>query len=351
MKKSAAMLALAAGGLSIAHGIAQAQSNVTIYGYLDAALASERGGAAGQVTKLASSVAAPSRLGFHGEEDLGSGVTAIFNLETGIALDTGGFTGSAVFGRTDYVGLRGGYGTLRLGNLRTAVYETMILVADPMANGHAGQAGNLMAGGVVGGPTSPGGRGNFRGNTLAYTSPVLGGFGVELDYSAGEAAGDASKSRSIGGAVGYNAGKLSTRLAWLSSMDANGIDSATNTLWGANYNLGPATGFVAYGRNRGYAKVDNREYLVGAAVPFGLHKVMVSYIRKDDKSAVDNDGHQAGVAWVYALSRRSSLFSSYARIGQNAARTAPAFYGINIGAPGVAGGGDKAFTLGMSHFF
>ena len=34
-----------------------------------------------------------------------------------------------------------------------------------------------------------------------------------------------------------------------------------------------------------------------------------------------------------------------------AAMLALAAGGINIGAPGVAGGGDKAFTLGISHFF
>ncbi|CDG80893.1 porin [Janthinobacterium agaricidamnosum] len=347
MKKVMTLLAWTAGAMGAAH----AQSNVTVYGYLDAAVASERGGAAGAVSKLASSVAAPSRLGFHGEEKLDGNLTALFNIETGIALDTGGFTGANVFARSDYVGLRGDFGTLRLGNIQTALYETVVTVADPMGNGLAGQAGNLMTAGVVGGPTSPGGRGNFRGNTVAYTSPLWNGAGAELDYSAGEAPGDSSKQRSIGGALAYKTQRLSTRLAWLSSVSASGTDSATSTLWGANYNFGRFTGYLSYGRNKGYTTLDSRELLTGAAIPLGQGKVLLSYIRKDDRSAVDNDGHQVAVGYSYPLSKRSSLFASYARIGQHAAPNSSAFYSINIGAPGIAGGGDRAFAAGMSHFF
>ena len=60
--------------LLAASGAATAQSNITIYGIADAGIVSERGGAAGNVTKVSSGVASASRLGFKGSEELGAGV-------------------------------------------------------------------------------------------------------------------------------------------------------------------------------------------------------------------------------------------------------------------------------------
>ena len=74
MKKT--MLALMLGALA---GGAAAQSNVAIYGIVDMALVRESGGTA-DTTKLTSGVAAGSRIGFKGSEDLGGGMAAIFLL-------------------------------------------------------------------------------------------------------------------------------------------------------------------------------------------------------------------------------------------------------------------------------
>jgi hypothetical protein len=71
---------------------AQAQSNVTIYGLVDAGVVSERGGAAGSLTKVTSGIGGQSRLGFKGTEDLGNGLSAIFQLETGFKADDGRWT-------------------------------------------------------------------------------------------------------------------------------------------------------------------------------------------------------------------------------------------------------------------
>src|SRR5471030_2386624 len=85
MKKSLITIAIL-GAMSSA---AFAQSNVTIYGLLDAGVVSERGGATGTVTKLSSGVSSASRLGFKGTEDLGGGLSALFVLEEGVLIDTG----------------------------------------------------------------------------------------------------------------------------------------------------------------------------------------------------------------------------------------------------------------------
>jgi predicted porin len=78
------MTALAAATL-LAAGVpvaAQAQSNVTIYGSLDAGMAyvNNQGGNANWIAQQGATQ--PDRWGFRGVEDLGGGNRAIFQLET-----------------------------------------------------------------------------------------------------------------------------------------------------------------------------------------------------------------------------------------------------------------------------
>ena len=77
---------------------AAAQTNVTMYGIVDAAVSSENDGVNGRHTLLNSGNQSSSRLGFRGTEDLGNGLKAMFNLEAGVALDTGN-SDAALFGR------------------------------------------------------------------------------------------------------------------------------------------------------------------------------------------------------------------------------------------------------------
>src|SRR5471032_2776238 len=104
MKKSLITIAVL-GAMSSA---AFAQSNVTIYGIVDAGIVSERGGAAGNVSKVTSGAASASRLGFKGTEDLGGGLSAVFKLESGVRIDDGSLdnTNSQLFNRESWVGLK-----------------------------------------------------------------------------------------------------------------------------------------------------------------------------------------------------------------------------------------------------
>lgn len=65
-----------------------AQSNITIYGLVDAGLHVSSNGE-GTRTKLVSGIADGSRLGFKGTEDLGGGYKALFNLEARMEIDNG----------------------------------------------------------------------------------------------------------------------------------------------------------------------------------------------------------------------------------------------------------------------
>ncbi|WP_428996017.1 porin [Paraburkholderia ferrariae] len=85
----------------------RAQSSVTLYGVLDAGLL---------YTSRAVN-ASGTNIGLRGTEDLGGGLSAIFDLESGIDVANGGFGNSNgnVFGRQAWIALNGGFGTLQAG--------------------------------------------------------------------------------------------------------------------------------------------------------------------------------------------------------------------------------------------
>lgn len=329
MKKS--LLALAVIG-SFA-GAASAQTNVSIYGVVDAGIVLEKGGAAGSVSKLTSGVASASRIGFRGTEDLGGGLSANFVLENGFNEDTGAMTGGLLFGRQAFVGLKGGFGATNFGRQYTPHY-LVSASADPFGNGMAGRFTNLMAN-----------SGTRMDNTVKYTSPTWSGVTGELAYGFGEVAGNNSGSRAIGASLGYAAGPVKVGLGYHKLNNAAATDSAKNTVLAGTYDFGVAKAHLAYGKNKGLGAIDNNDLLIGATVPFGAHKLLASYIRKDDDSALNRDANQWALGYSYALSKRTDFYTAYARI--NNKRGAAFTVGNNT----EAGSGNKAFNLGVRHTF
>ena len=113
------LIALAVAGL--ASTAAFAQSNVTVYGVMDATydyVGASQSTAATKVKNDSRVSANSSYLGFKGAEDLGNGLKAVFQIEGNLFNDNaGGWDGSA---RDTYVGLTGGFGTVVAGTLTAA---------------------------------------------------------------------------------------------------------------------------------------------------------------------------------------------------------------------------------------
>ncbi|MDL2355617.1 MAG: porin [Pseudomonadota bacterium] len=130
MNKSALSLAVLA---AFAIGApAQAQTNVQVYGLIDAGVESLNHANANQntVTKVISGGKNTSRWGFRGTEELGGGLKAVFGLEGGILLDTGNADGP-LFKRQAFVGLDGSFGRIVIGRSFTTTYDFVILF-DPL---------------------------------------------------------------------------------------------------------------------------------------------------------------------------------------------------------------------------
>lgn len=267
MKKS--LLALAV--LGAFAGAAQAQSSVTIYGIVDTGVtytskAQTPAGGTNTGSKFAmnSGVIQGSRIGFKGVEDLGGGLSAVFNLETGFNNDNGALNGqdsttsNNLFRRKSVVGLAGGFGTVLLGR-QTDFADTI------SAYTAVNDFGGVIANSGSGLNRLQGTRTN---NSINYTTNNLGGFTGNLMYGFGETAGKTSAGQSFGLGGKYDNGPLGLGINYYQSKQGP-TPSDTSLI------AGSAAAVTAGNTGNTAAKVLN----VVASYQFGPARVYGNYSR------------------------------------------------------------------------
>jgi predicted porin len=362
MKKSLVALALTGAFASAA----QAQS-IEMYGIVDMGFVQESGGPTGPViqptatnprplggiNKLTSGAQSGTRLGFKGTEDLGSGMKALFVLETGIAADKGGFNQGNGFARQSFVGLQSDMGTVTMGRQYTPYFLTM-LVGDPFAAGMAGAAQNMLMPGS-----------NIRmDNAVKYTSPVFSGFSAEAAYGFGEQVDSVVRSRQLGAFINYSGAPVNVRLGYLrKNTDLTTLTAQTkdkeisNWILAANWDIKVAKLFAAItnndegenaltsGPNVKPSRAASKDYLIGAQIPFNNHTFIASYIYKDGGSGTTGDANQLAFGYTYTMSKRTNLYAAWGRI--NNGTSIP----LTVGNNSEVGYGDKALNLGIRHIF
>jgi predicted porin len=331
-------------------------SSLAFYGVVDMGISVDGGGAAGTSTRVTSGMATQSRWGFRGTEELGGGLAAFFVVEGGIHADNGTSTqNNTLFGRTSIVGLRGKLGSVSLGLQDTPLFTVLNVVVDPLRNGIV-RSNNLMP------PTG------FRAsNSVLYRSPDINGFTTALMVVAGEVPGKASASSAVGGSFNYSRGPLNAGIAFHrknnDSATVGGTDPARNLLLGANYNFGPLRGHLGYEINRGpnsaplnnsaplfgglppVPSTDSRDLLLGATIPFGASTVVLTGVHANDRTLRNQDANQFGLAYMYAFSKRSDVYTSWGTIRNH---NGAAYTEGNSEEPGT---GNRQFTMGLRHRF
>ena len=130
MKKTLIAMAVVA-----ASSTAMAQSSVTLFGIVDAALARVSANGISK-TGITNSGLNSSRFGMRGTEDLGGGLKAGFHLEGALSNDDGSL-GKLDFRRKSYVTLTGGFGELRIGREYTPTFWNTTLY-DPFGTNGVG---------------------------------------------------------------------------------------------------------------------------------------------------------------------------------------------------------------------
>ena len=340
MKKSLLALAL----LGAFAGAAFAQTNVTVYGVADAGLTYANNGTA-KTTAMGSGLLSGSRLGFRGTEDLGGGMSAIFTLENGFNIDDGSQAQGRLFGRQAFVGLAGGFGAVKLGRqyhpIRGAVENI-----DPFNLGNIGTASNIF--------NVYGDRGD---NYINYSTPKLGGFTGQFGYGLGEVAGSTSIGRQIGLSAGYAAGPVRVILAHHDqNVAVAGVDAgdARSTFLGGIYDFRVVKLHAAYAASKnnnaaGLTTSDRDEAMIGVSAPLGAGTILASYILRREDAGANRDAEQIALGYLYNLSKRTTLYTSVARINNEAAASVNAS-GF-AGGSGVAGRDRSTFAVGVRHRF
>ncbi len=311
-----------------------AELPITLYGVADAGVVYESGGDKGDVSAISSGIASGNRIGFKGREDIGDGITAFFQLESGFNIDDGesGQSGR-LFGREALLGLTGKLGTLSLGRQYSPYYKAIRDIADPFGAGLAGNALNIMAGDV-------------RVDDMAeYQSPTFKGWSVDLAYGAGEVEGNSEANRTLGAALTFTQGRFNAHLAHHRQENATASDHFDNTLLVVKFNFAFATPSIAYANNRGLAGADSTDTLLGVTVPLGKHKVMASVIVHSDDTTAEHDAQQWALGYLYSFSKRIDFYSAYGNINNDNGAN------FKVGNATDLGSGNSAFNLGARYTF
>ena len=254
-----------------------AQSTVNIYGLLNAeyGFVSQPNNAAGLARHNADGFnSGASRIGFKGEEKLGSGMSAWFQCESDIRFLSGGTATSGTWcDRNSAIGLKGGFGSFFLGTwdspLKQAVAKTRIL----NETGWVGVQHLLLAGDTFK-------NSNRNAQSINYETPKFGGFVARAQVTSTNAAFDkldttATKGRHIGFGADYSQGPLVVAAGMEKSDDNRAVVGG------------------------GGAGAEDTSYAIGATYVFGAFKPGVTYTNQKAEDGLGGDLKKS--AWNLAL--------------------------------------------------
>ncbi len=338
MKKTSLALAL----LSLLPLAAHAQTSVVVYGIADASIGVENTDAPGEGhrTVVSSGTQSTSRIGFRGTEDLGNGLKALFNIEAGVALDSGAQDAAGTFQRRAVVGLQGSFGTITIGREYGPI-AAVAQSADPLGHGFYGST-----------LTSFGTNRLTRrlSNSVNYKSEAYSGFTVLAAYSAGERNVDPSNDL-WGAAVEYKNGPVYLGAGYQETEAQIGPNNKEYAL-GAGFTAG------AFDFRAAYLEADpagvNNEYkytTVGGVYTMGPNKFYASVHQQKLETGAKGNGFS--LAYSYTLSKRTNLYTSYAKLRNNGRGVfGVASAGGTFAPPTTALGADPSvFNLGVRHSF
>lgn len=351
MKKSFVALAV----LSTFGVTALAQSSVTLYGAMDAGVARVKNGSAGSKTLLQSGAVNTSRFGLRGVEDLGGGLKAGFNLESGLNPDDGTAGGptaapTALFNRRSTVSLFGGWGELRIGHdynpssRNTYLFEPYIgtsfgsILAFTFANNAA------LGSGV---------RTVLRtSNAVAYFTPKdLGGFYGEAQVAPSEGV---AGNKYTGARLGYRAGAFDVSAAFGTTKTATSDDFEQSNL-GVSYIFSFAKVMGLYNVHK-FGALQQKTTAVSISVPVGAGEIRALYgINNRSGGAAGSgfanadDSKQMSVGYVHNLSKRTSLYGIFGRITNDGAAKVT----VDYSSPAAMRGGESSsgYQVGIVHRF
>jgi predicted porin len=365
---STALNAIAAAALATTlAGAASAQSNVTLFGAVDLAVA--RGtGSISNLNQVDSNHLAASRIALKGSEAVGGGLKAGFWIESGFNADNGSgqatntnnqASGAGVGGggltwnRRAHVSLGGDWGEIRLGRDFDPQY---LNIADFDPFDLSGTGTSQVLNSAITGPTLV-----RASNSVSYlyghgfNAAAVGhgpqgfsgsGFQFHAMYYLGEnPSGSATSNDGSGYGVRavYAIGKFTVAGAVSRTRYAAGDVRQDNA--GAGYDFGWAHVMGEYEWDRKGA-VSARGWLAGARVPLPVGSLRVAYSRYGTDAPGNPRAAKWALGYLYPFSKRTTLYTAIARV----TNTGPSNQALN-GALTASGMPSSGWDLGLLHNF
>lgn len=355
--------------------MAQAQTSVTTYGLLDAAVSFGNGGNGAKSKRLDSGVGPGSRLGFRGTEDLGGGLKALFTAEMGIDSGTGTFQqGNLPFGRQIFVGLGSGNTWALTFGRQLSPSEIAITTADTLGQNYW----NSTAGYGIGTLMSPAGNAvvgsGCQGATVRVNNSVLGSYsagGFTGRFMAG--LGDESSQttgRLVNPSIEYKDGPLTLTAAYtrMRQCQADFPTALTAPGWqtekivGGSYDFGVASLFAGYyafdpseaNKVVGPATLlEQKVYWIGARIPVGASGTLLAQVSrlKAERTTSEGTGTGLGFTYVHTLSKRTRVYVSSGRMQNNATGNFTLAAATASQPNGGAGTKPNVISFGVTHTF
>ncbi|MCP5136969.1 MAG: porin [Gammaproteobacteria bacterium] len=298
-------------------------------------------------------VAKSSRIGFKGSEDLGDGMSAVWQVE-------GAVPNATFSNRNTFVGLAGGFGTVLMGRHDTP-YKistgSLDIFGDTIADYNS----------IIGQTNNAAGTANVNafdlrvGQTVAYITPNLNGFTgaiARVSTKNPEASGnDEQAAWSLAGM--YSNGPLFASLAYEKHSGAAAGNSTTTQnekAWklGLGYSFGDGKiGFIYedISHEASNSRAERNAWLVNYAHTFGNNVFKIAYgVAGDSDVAGANDGaDNLSLGLEHKFSKRTSIYGIYTAMDNDAG----ANYGFNTAAgyAAVTGRNVDALSFGIVHTF
>ncbi|MCK4675094.1 MAG: porin [Gammaproteobacteria bacterium] len=278
-----------------------------------------------------------SSLGVKGSEDLGDGLKAIYNIEFGVdiankadttpdsdAPDLGGGTGTSAASsgtlnrRDQFVGLKGGFGTVKFGTM-SSNYKQMGGKVDPLYRTPLEGRGFLKTQSAM-----HGGAGIERGrstNTIQYTSPKMDGISLVANTTM-----SGSKDETNGLGIRWSNKSIMAYADWIDGL-SNKPDPTLNGNTQSAIKLGGKFHTKAFSVALQFEDSADREsadyiFLAGT---FNINKnnmIALTYGTQERVTAAgapSNDSTGLAVAYNHKLSKMTNVYAGYGTRSEDAA--------------------------------
>jgi predicted porin len=366
-------------------------SRVQLYGNIDAGIEHLTFDQK-SINRLGSGLQLPDFIGIKGAEDLGGGLSALFQAETGFCgngnsgnaysgQDQGAqfsssanfCTGGGFMGRQTMVGLSGNFGEFTFGRLLTPLFLNAAS-ADPFMVGTTGGIFNLD-------PATP--VYAFMSQAAQYQTPGIHGFQGTVMYAFGGQANSVSNGQFYNASLNYNNGPLAAGIAYMHHdfsastpiPDAALLLDATNrsiipssngyfsnkviqVFGGYDFGIAKLTAYYAdekFGSggsmSDGSATPNLKVWWIGAAIPAGGGSILASFGQHKDANLASSTARQYAIGYNYPMSRQTNIYASYAHIS-NGANVDQYVGDSTVVGTGLQGGqSSNGVALGFRHMF